>query len=112
MRMPRRQCAVGFAPFSCASAPPTKSIPSSEFTSLLNPEMVLSIILRAKPINRLRSVDAGYAISIAYDQKHQSDPGCPETEAARGRAHRDHFRLAGHIDRSPYGRGCCRAQLS
>src|SRR5262245_36630722 len=60
----------------------------------------LSRILRAKPINRLRTVDAGYAISIAYDQKHQSDPGCPETEAARDRAHRDHYRLARHIDRS------------
>src|SRR5215475_11045361 len=40
----------------------------------------LSRILSAKSINRLRTVDAGYAISIAYDQKYQSDPGCPETK--------------------------------
>src|SRR6476661_9198382 len=112
MRMPRRQCGVGFAPFSCAFAPPTKSIPSSEFTLLLDPEMIFIENFACQPINRLRTVDAGYAISIAYDQKHQSDPGCPETEAARGRAHRNHYRLARHIDRSPHGRGRCRAQLS
>jgi hypothetical protein len=38
--MPRRQCAAEFAPFSRASVPPAKSILTSEFTSLLDPEMV------------------------------------------------------------------------
>ena len=40
--------------------------------------------MAAKPINRLQTVDAGYAISIAHDQKPQSISCCSKTQVARG----------------------------
>src|SRR5215831_9028972 len=109
MRMPHRQCVVAFAPFSCAFAPLIKSILSSEFTLLRDPEMVFlenfacqsnqpsaEQWTRAMPFQLLtiRSIKATLVV------------------LTRGRAHRDHYRLAHHLDRSPHGRGRCRAQLS